>query len=179
MKKTLIAGVSALSIALSGITATPAMATTDEERIGQILFGLAAIAVIGSAIQNQNDRENRDNRNARDDRIDRNDRADWNDRFNRLNNDEHHHGQYDHGYDPDRNDRVRQQRQLSVPRSCVRTFTTQRGERRIAVRRCVERNVDNARHLPRQCRVEISTDIGMRRGYGVRCLRRNGVSISR
>jgi hypothetical protein len=50
MTKTFIAGLVAASLALTGITATPARA--DNEQLRNALIGIAALAIIGSAIKN-------------------------------------------------------------------------------------------------------------------------------
>jgi len=50
MKKQMLAGLMSASLVLGGVTATPARA--DSNDLAKALFGIAAIAIIGTAIQN-------------------------------------------------------------------------------------------------------------------------------
>ncbi len=52
--KSLIASILAATIAVTS-TATPAMANDREDEIAKLLFGLAAVAIIGKAINDRND----------------------------------------------------------------------------------------------------------------------------
>lgn len=56
MTKGLIASVLALSLAFTSVSATPVRAGSTEEDIAKFLFGLATIAVIGKAINDNNNR---------------------------------------------------------------------------------------------------------------------------
>lgn len=149
MKRTLIAGVTALSVMLSGFSATPVAANTDDEAVGRLLFGLATLLVIGKAIENANDRD------------DRRDTAD------------HRPSRRDHA------DRPAQRRLPMVPSQCLRRFETNNGERPLFVRRCLERNMPQMHRLPASCAIRINTDRGRRNGYAPRCLRQNGFRWSR
>jgi hypothetical protein len=52
MTRSLIAAIAALSLALGGVTATPARA--DNSELGRVLAGIALIAIIGAAINEGN-----------------------------------------------------------------------------------------------------------------------------
>ncbi len=51
MKKQLLAGLLSVSVALFGVSATPAMADRNDD-LAKVILGIAAVAIIGSAIQN-------------------------------------------------------------------------------------------------------------------------------
>ena len=65
-----------------------------------------------------------------------------------------------------------------VPRRCLKTYYTNRGERRAIGARCVRRNAPNV-VLPRQCERRLSTDRGRRVVFSRRCVREHGFQISR
>ena len=147
MLKSLIAGVAALSLA----TATPAAAQgLDREDMGKLLIGLAAVAVIGAAIENNNDRSDKSSTPVHD-------QHNWsginrNNNWSSLNN------------SPRR----------VLPRSCVRRVETRFGTQRMFGQRCLEQNYRHVNHLPARCTVRVYTDNGPRNGFDPRCLREQG-----
>ncbi|MEO0669424.1 MAG: hypothetical protein AAFZ99_16050 [Pseudomonadota bacterium] len=66
-----------------------------------------------------------------------------------------------------------------LPQHCLRSFHTDRGQRRIFGQRCLHRNYGFVNSLPRQCHREFYTDRGWRQGYGARCLNRHGYQLAR
>ncbi len=66
-----------------------------------------------------------------------------------------------------------------LPQQCLRSFRTDRGQRRVFGQRCLNRNYDYVNSLPRQCHREFYTDRGWRQGYGARCLNRHGYQLAR
>lgn len=66
-----------------------------------------------------------------------------------------------------------------LPQQCLRSFHTDRGQRRIFGQRCLHRNYGFVNSLPRQCHREFYTDRGWRQGYGARCLNRHGYQLAR
>ncbi|MEL6380822.1 MAG: hypothetical protein AAFQ29_13780, partial [Pseudomonadota bacterium] len=65
-----------------------------------------------------------------------------------------------------------------LPQHCLRSFHTDRGQRRIFGQRCLHRNYAFVNSLPRQCHREFYTDRGWRQGYGARCLNRHGYQLA-
>ncbi|MEL6888715.1 MAG: hypothetical protein AAFO86_08390 [Pseudomonadota bacterium] len=66
-----------------------------------------------------------------------------------------------------------------LPQQCLRSFHTDRGQRRVFGQRCLHRNYGFVNSLPRQCHREFYTDRGWRQGYGARCLNRHGYQLAR
>lgn len=66
-----------------------------------------------------------------------------------------------------------------LPGQCLRSFDTRDGRYRIFGKRCLERNFDYARSLPRACKVSFRANQKKRRGYDARCLRREGYQLAR
>ncbi|WP_341368029.1 hypothetical protein [Yoonia sp. BS5-3] len=147
MLKSVITAVTALSLA----TATPAAANgLDREDVGKLLIGLAAVAVIGSALENSDDSAatpvqhgnswngiNRDN--------------DW----SRLNS------------NTQRSRRV-------LPADCLRRVETRFGVQRMYGQRCLERNYRHVNSLPERCEVRVYSSNGPRTGFDPVCLRERG-----
>ncbi len=148
MMKSLIVTVTALALA----TATPASAQgIDREDLGKLLIGLAAVAVIGAAIEENRDRDESTQVH------DRHNDNSWSD-INRGNN----------WSNLNRNNR------RVLPRECFRRVETRFGTQRIFGKRCLERNYRHVNSLPNRCAVRIYTDNGPRRGFDPHCLREQG-----
>lgn len=146
--KSLIAGVAALSLA----TATPVAAQgLDREDMGKLLIGLAAVAVIGAAIE-----ENRD----------RNESTRVHDNHNQYN-----WGRINRGNDWSNLNRSNRR---VLPRECFRRVETRFGTQRMFGQRCLERNYRHVNSLPGRCAVRVYTDNGPRRGFDPLCLREQG-----
>lgn len=155
MFKPLIAGIAALSISL----VSPAQANgLDREDVGKLLIGLAAIAVIGAAVEQNDRRENRSTP-----AHDRN-RGSWSDLPDRNN---------DWSNLPRRNDR------RVIPGDCLRHVETRFGTQRMFGRRCLQRNYHHFSSLPDRCAVRVYTNDGPRRGYDPLCLRQQGYRSDR
>lgn len=153
MLKSLIASVTALSLA----TATPAAAQgLDREDVGKLLIGLAAVAVIGAAIE-----ENRDNREST----------------------PAHHNNGWGGIDRNNSwsgiDRNNNNNRRVLPHDCLRQVETRFGTQRMFGRRCLERNYRHANSLPDRCEVRVFAENGPRNGYDPRCLRQQGYTTDR
>ena len=160
MFKPLIAGITALSLTLS--TAAPAQAQgVNSEDVGKLLVGLATIAVIGAAIENN--RESRPNRSTPVHDTPSwsgiNSNSGWSD-LNRRHSD------------------TRQARRI-LPHACLRTVDTRFGQHRIFGRRCLEHNYRHVNRLPDRCAVRLYTNDGPRRGYDPLCLREQGYRSDR
>lgn len=147
MFKTLIAGLTALSLSLAP---GPATATgLSEDELGQLLFGLVAAGIIGKVIH--------DNRN-------REVPAQQTQHLPR------------HAPVERQQPRGQQHWQGSnvLPSACIRQFDTQRGPQRIFGARCLNNRYHDVRSLPAACEIRLRTYDGPRTGYDPRCLRDYG-----
>jgi hypothetical protein len=155
MLKSLIAGVAALSLTLA--SAAPAAAgNLDREDVGKLLIGLAAVAVIGAAIE-----QNRDD--TRSTPVHHNNG--WSG-INRNNN-----------WSNLRRNNNNSRRVL--PHDCIRRVETRFGTQRMFGKRCLERNYRHVSNLPGRCAVRVYTDNGPRRGFDPQCLREQGYRSDR
>jgi len=160
MFKHMIAGITALSLTFA--TAAPVQANGfDREDVGKLLIGIAAIAALNVAIENnkRNDRvaepaqtvDHRSNRNT-------DSWADLNRQRPRQNN---------------------QARNRDLPRECLQSVETRFGTQRLFGQRCLERNYARVNHLPNRCAVRVFTDNGPRNGFDPHCLREQGFRATR
>ena len=155
MFKPIIAGIAAMSFALAG----PARANgLDREDVGKLLIGLAAIAVIGAAVENNNRQNERVTPTH-----DRHDR-DW--------------SNLQRGDNNWSNLSRRSDRRL-LPHDCIRHIDTRFGTQRMFGRRCLQRNYRHFSSLPERCVVRVYTNDGPRRGYDPLCLREQGYRSDR
>lgn len=153
MKKHLIAAAASLSL----VMASPASAQNfDREDLGKLLIGLAAVAVIGAAIEENRERSNgtriHDNHSGG---INRN--SGWSNLGNQN----------------DWSNINRRNRQV-LPRECFRRVETRFGTQRMFGQRCLERNYRYVNSLPGRCAVRVYTENGPRRGFDPVCLRERG-----
>ncbi|WP_406647864.1 hypothetical protein QEZ52_03005 [Aliisedimentitalea scapharcae] len=146
-----IAIVLAASVAVTGFTAAPARAGDD---LGKILAGLAAIALIGVAVEKR-----------------RKDKAEV------VTRNPVHVDPYKPKHGGPRNLPPRVAR-YDLPRHCVRTFPGA-GETRILGLRCLKNNYSYVGSLPQACRVTVDTGHKHRTGYVARCLKKRGYRITR
>ncbi len=153
MLKSMIAGITALSLA----TATPAAAQgLNREDVGKLLIGLAAVAVIGAAIENNND--NDDATRVHDNNwsgINRNN--DW----SRLNQNSTNN------------------RHQTLPSACLRSIETRFGTQRLYGQHCLQQNYRYVNNLPERCEVRIFSSNGPRDGFDPVCLRARGFTSDR
>lgn len=164
MFKPIIAGLTALSLTLA--TATPISAQgLDREDVGKLLIGLAAVAVIGAAIEGNRDR--RSGNEAADTGIQAHDNVHRNG-INRSNN----------WADLNRQSQSNNARR-TVPFECLQTVETRFGAQRLFGRRCLERNYRHVNQLPDRCAVRLYTTNGPVRGYDPLCLREQGFQSDR
>ena len=157
MFKTLTAGIAAISL----MFVAPAHAQgLDREDVGKLLIGLAAIAVIGAAIE-----ENRD---------------DDSDRFTPV-HDSHSWSGINAGSWSDLNRQHQQSvsQRRALPRSCLRSVETRFGTQRLFGQRCLERNYAFVSRLPDRCAVRLYTNDGPSSGYDPLCLREQGFRSDR
>lgn len=160
MYKSFIAGITALSMTFGSAAPTHAAGLSEEE-IGQLLFGLAAIATIGTIIENRNDRRADPAPTPRAEPQQRSQRHTHRGRNNRRN-----------GWHTQNN-------RMILPRRCLRDVDTRFGTHRMFGRRCLENRFEYASELPRRCEVRVFTQNGPRRGYDPSCLRSQGYTARR
>ncbi|MFT7134386.1 hypothetical protein [Sulfitobacter sp.] len=162
-----IATIAALSIAITGLSATSAAAGDRNRDLARIAVGVLGVAIVGKIIHDNNkDRQNREHANQ---------------------------GHVNRGHVVTR-DRVqprplpqkyreqkRHQRQDSklLPQSCFRSYDTRRGQVVMFGSRCLQKNFRHANRLPQHCAQTIRTFQGTRSGYDARCLRGAGYSLAR
>lgn len=148
LHRTFIAGVLALSVAITGLNAAPARA--DAEDIAKILAGVAVLGIIGAAI---NDRKH-DRRDAQR---------------------EGHHGQpipqpYPRPLPP-------QVRRYDLPAQCLTTVRRHGDRQELLGAHCLRHNYSHVRDLPQACYTEVYSRHDTARGYEPRCLRRYGYRL--
>ncbi|MBS9718040.1 hypothetical protein ACFFUT_07525 [Pseudohalocynthiibacter aestuariivivens] len=155
MTKSFIAAILAVSLAITGVTATQAKA--DGSDIAKVLLGLAIVGGIAAAVDNNNDRRAAQHAPATRDR--------YGDRY------------YNDGGIHQRNYRPQNRRRAVLPAQCLRTFQTYNGPRDAFGARCLNRNAGNIR-LPNRCARQLNTPRGTRHVYSARCLDRQGYRVS-
>ena len=160
MFKSLVAGITAVSLTLASTTPLQAQ-SMDREDVGKLLFGLATIAVIGAAID-----QNRDNDRNRSTRV--HDTPQWGG-INRNNSWSDLNRRHDNSHNSRR----------VLPGSCLETVETRFGHQRLFGKRCLERNYRHASRLPDRCVVRLYTNEGPRGGYDPLCLREQGYRSDR
>lgn len=151
MRKGFIATILAIALAVTGASTIQARADADD--VAGALLGLAIIAGIAAAIDDDDDKG----------------------RVERRYHDSDDYRPYSHR--DDYRDRHYRRHAKVLPVRCQRTFETRRGERIGFARRCLNRHAEHL-ELPRHCLREARTDRGWRQFYGKRCLIRDGYRVS-
>lgn len=144
-----IALILCLSLAITGFSAAPARADND---VAKVLAGLAALAIIGAAINEaQDDNRRRD------------------------------HVTRQPVYTPPPPPRTRplppRIARYDLPGSCLRDFRGYNG-RKLLGKRCLENNYRHAASLPQSCQVTFWNGRKYRTAYKPRCLNKNGYRIT-
>lgn len=152
MYRKFIAAISAASLTLSLFAgAAPARAGGDD--LAKVLAGIAAIAIIGKAIDDSNDRK----------------RA-------HVSRNSHGNG---HGYRQAPRPAPKRLARYDLPGQClVKVDVGRNNAVRMFGKRCLKRNFRFSHNLPQACAQRVWTDRGVRRGYNPRCLRQNGYRIA-
>ena len=168
MYKTFVAGVTALTLTVT--TAVPAQASGfGEDDLGKLLFGLFAAAGIAQVIENNQSEpvvtRGRDNVQQSHSYNQPTPRHPKGPRHGQAGNNPRSGGWAHH--------------RVTVPRRCIERVNTRYGEQRIVERRCIRQTTNLLNRLPNQCRMRIHTSVGVRGGWDPRCLRDQGIRISR
>ncbi|WP_197916751.1 hypothetical protein [Thiosulfatihalobacter marinus] len=153
-----ISTVLAAALTITGISGTRASAAPDAEDIAKILFGTAAIVIIGKAIEDANDKP----------------RPTYTAPTRRYEPVPVHpvHPRRDTWKPPHRNT-------LWLPAECAQNYVTVRGERiRGYGQNCLTRADFAVRQLPRDCARRVNTRRGVGTVYAAQCLSRSGYRVS-
>lgn len=161
MFKPLIAGITALSLTLAAATPLHAQGL-DREDVGKLLIGLAAVAVIGAAIEENRDRDRNSSTQVHE-------TPQWSG-INRNNN---------NWSELNRQHQSSQNSRRVLPHACLTTVETRFGHQRLFGKRCLERNYRHVNRLPDRCAVRLYTTDGPRTGYDPVCLREQGYRSDR
>lgn len=160
MFKPLLAGITAISLTLSSTTPLQAQGL-DRDDMGKLLIGLAAVAVIGAAIEENRDRDRSNSTPVHE-------TPQWGG-INRNNS----------WSDLNRQHQSSQNSRRVLPHACLRTVETRFGSQRLFGKRCLERNYRHVNRLPDRCAVRLYTTDGPRSGYDPLCLREQGYRSDR
>lgn len=158
MFKPVIVGITALSLAFASTTSAFAQGM-DREDVGKLLIGLAAVAVIGAALEENRDRNtgNQTSDNTQQGGINRNN--DWS----------HLNREHQRSADSRR----------VLPEACFQAVETRYGTQRLFGLRCLERNYRHVNRLPENCAVRLYASNGPVRGFDPLCLREEGFRSDR
>ena len=155
--RTLIAPVVIAALFFTGVYAAPVRAQDNDA--AKVLAGLAALAVIGIAIDRRNDR--REEEEAR--------------QASRVytpapvvRRDDYRH--HDNRYGQKKSKGKKRSVRYALPSRCLRTFETRRGVRDLYGAGCLRRNNDRLASLPERCERRAFTNRGTRLAYSPRCL---------
>ena len=164
IKNLFVAGLAAL-----GLTLTPVPAAADGEDIAKALAGLAILGLIAKSIDDRNDRKKANaaevsRLNTFDDR-----------RGTRIIGGELRRPGEAHR----RSNRPAKYKRHALPDRCLRLLETDRRDRLVYTRHCLNRNYRHANRLPDHCERKVRTDRGLRTVYGARCLARDGWQVAR
>lgn len=164
MHRRFIAAIAAASIVITAFGAAPARA--DEDDVARALAIILGLAVIGSALKDDNDARPVYRTYPRHPRP--------------IYRDNPRHARPIYRGDPrPRPVPPRVNRKL-LPQQCLVSIQSKRGDRaRIFGQRCLEQNYRYVNRLPRDCATRIKTHRGWRYGYGARCLNRRGYALAR
>lgn len=156
---TLIAG----SIAIAGMTASPARA--DSEDVAKVIVGIAALSIIAKALEEDGNVAVHHDRSSH-----------WHRHPNGVrHNHPHQHGHHRTYGHTDKSYYGRK----DLPAECVRRHETHRGRVVFLGRQCLKNNFRYFNSLPNRCRVQTQTYKGMRYGYQISCLRDKGYRLVR
>lgn len=151
MHRKFIALVVATAVAITGVSASQAKAADAHD----ILGGLAAIAIIGAAVNHYNKEKRKE-------------------RVTRQNN-------YVHQPQNVRPDHIRplprRVARYDLPQRCLKTFDGYSKKRPLLGPNCLEKHYKHANSLPQQCKVGFWDGKKVKRAYEPACLRQKGYRV--
>ena len=146
--RTLVAPVVITAMAFAGLSAAPARADQTED-IAKLLIGLGAVAIFANALDKKSDNDDRVVTRSRTNREVTRTNRHANERDRRL--------------------------KYALPRTCLRTYSAGRKDKRLYSGRCLSRLPYNLAKLPKSCAYTIKGSRNDRaKAYGPRCMYRNG-----
>lgn len=148
MHKKFIALIVGVAMAVTGVSASQARAAD----AGDILGGLAAIAIIGAAVNHYNKEKRKDRERAT--------------------------RQYTHVDPKPRNVKPLPKRvaRYDLPQRCLRTFNAY-GQRPLLGTGCLNKHYKHANSLPQECKVGFWNGKKVKRAYEPACLRQQGYRV--
>ncbi|MGB7242433.1 MAG: hypothetical protein WBC93_10145 [Sulfitobacter sp.] len=152
-----IAAIVSTAMLVTGISAAPARADTDD--LAKALAAIVGVAIIGSAINNRKHRKEDAQRARQAAPVQR--------RY------------VDPGYRVQPRPLPRRVARKLLPGQCLRTFNTRRGTLSVFGERCLQNNYRHVNRLPSNCYRTVRTRNGQRRGYEAQCLRSSGYKLAR
>jgi hypothetical protein len=162
-----IATITAVSIAITGLSATSAAAGDRNRDLARIAVGVLGVAIIGKIISDNNkDRKQQAYVNqgrANRDHVVTRQQIEPRPLPRKYRKQKRHH---------------RHDSKL-LPQNCFRSYDTRRGQVLMFGSRCLQNNYRHANRLPQHCAQTIRTFDGKRRGYDARCLRGAGYRLAR
>lgn len=164
MSRKFIATILAGALAVTGFTAAPARA--DAEDIAKALAGIAALAIIAKAIDDDKDRKAKKKHH-----VTRQDHV----RIDPV----HPRAQRHHGYDIAPKPLPQRVARKQLPAQCLVRVDSRDGVRRAFGERCLQRNYRHANRLPHNCAINVRGRNHDRTLYEARCLRSYGYSLAR
>ncbi|WP_170439790.1 hypothetical protein [Ruegeria arenilitoris] len=151
MHRKFIALVVATAVAITGVSASQAKAADAHD----ILGGLAAIAIIGAAVNHYNKEKRKE-------------------RVTRQNN-------YVHQPQNVRPDHIRplprRVARYDLPQRCLKTYNGYSKKRPLLGPNCLEKHYKHANSLPQQCKVGFWDGKKLKRAYEPACLRQKGYRV--
>ena len=171
MFKTLIAGVTALSLAAAPVHAE----NFDNEDLGKFLFGVVAAIALGAALTQSDDAPALQDYGYEPPVV-RNRVDPYAPRINPRRNVEPPVVRR-HVEPPVIRHRSQHQPQRALPRRCFHRVETRVGHQNIFGKRCLDNHYRHVASLPGQCRIRVLTRGGPRNGYDPQCLDRLGYVI--
>jgi hypothetical protein len=174
MYRKFIATITAVSIAITGLSATFATAGESDRDLARIAIGVLGIAIVGKIIHDNN------KRNESRDQVVSRQKVEPAPVYRAPRIEQRHEVQprpLPRGYG--HNNQQRQQDSKLLPQNCFKSYETRRGQVLMFGSRCLQQHYRYANRLPQHCAQQIRTRQGNRFGYDARCLRGAGYRLAR
>ncbi|WP_255200106.1 hypothetical protein [Sulfitobacter sp. HGT1] len=172
-----IATIAAVSIAITGFTATPAAAGDRNRDLARIAAGVLGVAIIGKIIHDNN-KDRRDQAHVNQGRTNR-DHVVTRQQVQPRPLPQKYRKQKQHQHQQQRHQQRQYHDSKLLPQHCFKSYDTRRGQVLMFGGRCLQNNFRYANRLPQYCAQTIRTLQGKRRGYDARCLRGEGYRLAR
>lgn len=189
MFKTLIAGLTAISLTLGSAAPVQAQGMSEDD-IGKLLFGLLTAGVVAKIISNNNDHDapaaeqqymqQAPTTQTWRDRNHRNSEPTYHQRHNNV-TPWQRQAQAHQNASPSQNaNRPRTHNNLrALPAQCLKSKRTRYGVQQIFTRGCLRRNYQQFARLPSRCAIRIQSNTGPVPGFDPQCLSNSGLTVRR